>query len=101
MKTTVELPDDLYRKVKSEAALQGKTVKSFFLEAVQSKLAQASSSVPVVQLDREKQDEPGWRAVFGAADPEAIAEVQSIIDEEFSTIDYAAWGLPDPDRPDA
>jgi len=31
MKTTVEVPDTLNRQIKAHAALQGQTVKAFFL----------------------------------------------------------------------
>jgi hypothetical protein len=33
----------------------------------------------------------GWRAVYGAADPTEVAELQQIIDEEFSAIDAEGW----------
>lgn len=87
MKTTVEVPDNLYRQIKAQAALSGQTVKTFFLEALREKLA---------DIVQEKRKEPGWRSVFGKGDKEAIGEVQSIIDEEFSKIDYSDWGLPEP-----
>ncbi len=34
MKTTIELPDDLYRKAKSMAALQGRKLKDLFEEGL-------------------------------------------------------------------
>ncbi len=92
MKTTVELPDNLYRQVKACAALKGQTIKAFFLEALQEKLGTVSPKP-------EGKEETGWRAVFGKGDKQAIAEVQKIIDEEFSQIDYAEWGLPEPENP--
>jgi hypothetical protein len=33
----------------------------------------------------------GWRAVYGAADPSEVAELQRIVDEEFSAIDSEGW----------
>jgi len=89
MKTTVEVPDSLYRQVKARAALKGQTVKAFFLEALREKLIAATS---------KPQEEVGWRSVFGKGDKQAIAEVQKIIDEEFSQIDYAEWGLSAPEE---
>lgn len=82
MKTTVELPDSLYRQIKARAAMRGQTIKAFFLDALRDKLV----------ADRGKpKTESGWRAAFGAADPEEVAEVQQIIDAEFSQIDLADW----------
>jgi len=31
-----EIPDDLHRRVKSQAALEGKTLKAFIIEALES-----------------------------------------------------------------
>ena len=88
MKTTVELPDNLYRQIKAHAALKGQTIKAFFLDAVREKLG-GTTETP--------EEEPGWRAVFGKGDKEAIAEVQRIIDEDCRKIDYAEWDLPEPE----
>lgn len=42
MKTTLQLPDDLYREVKSVAALSGRSVTSVIEEALRSFLLQTS-----------------------------------------------------------
>ncbi len=94
MKTTVEVPDSLYRQIKARAALHGQTIKAFFVEALREKLA---GSAP--ESSPSEEQETGWRAVFGKADPEDMAELQRIIDEDCRKIDYAEWGLPDPDAP--
>lgn len=39
MKTTVELPDDLFREAKATAARRGTALKEYFREAVAEKLA--------------------------------------------------------------
>ncbi len=82
MKTTVEVPDSLYRQIKARAALKGQTIKAFFLDAIRDKL---------VSEKGEPDNQTGWRAVFGAADPDDVAEVQRIIDEEYSKIDPETW----------
>ena len=82
MKTTVEIPDTLYRQLKARAALQGQTVKDFLVEAVRAKLA--SGKAP-------SKRKTGWSAAFGAADPKDVAEVQRIIDEEFSNVNPDDW----------
>jgi hypothetical protein len=38
-----------------------------------------------------QQSGAGWRAVYGAADPSEVAELQQIIDQEFSAIDSEGW----------
>ena len=38
MKTTLEIPDDLFREVKSKAALEGCKLKDFVTEALQLRL---------------------------------------------------------------
>jgi hypothetical protein len=39
MRTTVELPDELLAQAKSRAALAGLSLKQFFIEAIEQKLA--------------------------------------------------------------
>jgi hypothetical protein len=38
MRTTIELPDELLKRAKSRAALDGVSLKEFFMEAVEQKL---------------------------------------------------------------
>ncbi|RIK79334.1 MAG: hypothetical protein DCC67_10620 [Planctomycetota bacterium] len=82
MKTTVEIPDALYRRLKATAAVQGKSVKEYLIEALRDKLAG-----PATKAARKT----GWRAVYGAADPKEVAALQRIIDQEFSGIDPEGW----------
>jgi hypothetical protein len=82
MKTTVEVPDSLYHQIKAQAALQGQSIKAFFVDALREKLGIGGEV---------NEEQVGWRAAFGAADPEAVAEVQKIIDEEFSKVDPEDW----------
>ena len=77
MKTTVEIPDTLCRQLKARATLKGQSIKDYLIEAVRAKLAHDQS---------ESKGTTGWRAAFGAADPKDVAEVQRIIDKEFSRI---------------
>ncbi|MBI4028602.1 MAG: hypothetical protein HY360_26680 [Verrucomicrobia bacterium] len=82
MKTTVEIPDELFRHAKARAALAGQSMKGFFVDALRNKIhsVQSKSRTP-----------PGWRSVFGKAPKGAAAEVQGIVDEEFSRIDAESW----------
>ena len=80
MKTTVEIPDRLYRQLKALAALKGQTIKAFFTDAVREKLA---AEQPPKKNNKKVS---GWRSVFGKADKKDMEELQRIIDEEFKKV---------------
>lgn len=82
MKTTVEIPDKLYRQLKSTAAANGQTIKAFLVDAVQDKLSRDRAP---------RQEAAGWRAVFGKANKKDMEAFQKVIDEEFSRIDPEGW----------
>ena len=82
MKTTFDIPDPLFRQLKVQTVLKGITMKSFVLEAIQDKLREENSA--------KSQKESGWRVVFGKAKG-STEEVQTIIDQEFSSIDLEEW----------
>lgn len=81
MKTTLEIPDDLYRQIKALAALSGRTVKDLVNELLRQRLAEEHAS----------SGERGWRSVFGKAPRAEVQRVQAIIDEELSRIDLEEW----------
>jgi len=82
MKTTVEVPDKLYRQIKAHAALKGQTIKTFFVDALRDKLTCDQAST---------HQEAGWKAVFGKANKREVAEVQRIVDREFSRVEPEHW----------
>jgi hypothetical protein len=57
MKTTLEIPDVLFRRVKSKAAERSQTLKEFVSEALQEKLASKRSTA--------RAGEPEWMQGFG------------------------------------
>ena len=85
MKTTLEIPDPLFRKAKATAAQQGRTMKEFFTEALVEKLA--SGRVAGKAL--------GWRAVLGTLTPQgkkAARDVAAKIQAaDFNKIDAEMW----------
>jgi hypothetical protein len=86
MKTTLDLPDDLFRQVKSTAASRGILMKQFITEALAEKLAASA----------RKPDLKPWMKLAGCAanDPEMIAELkrmEKIIEDEFEKIDEDDW----------
>jgi len=82
MKTTLEIPDAIYRQVKARAALKGQTIRAFFLDAIREKLDGQR---------RNARQRNGWRSVFGKASLEEVSDVERIIDQEFSRIDAEDW----------
>lgn len=77
MKTTVELPDALFRKVKALAASRGMTLKRFFTEALEEHIRRCTSRT-----------DPPWMAGFGALSDlsDENRRILDIIEEEFETI---------------
>ena len=81
MKTTVEIPDQLFRKIKSKAAERDQTLKEFFTEALRDKLA----SVPA----GAQSGEPAWMHGFGKLRSlrNETARVQKRIDDAFARVE--------------
>lgn len=57
MKTTLEIPDPLFRKAKATAAERGQTLKQLVTEALREKLGAATG--------RAVSAEPAWMQGFG------------------------------------
>jgi Arc/MetJ family transcription regulator len=81
MKTTIDLPDDLYRETKALAALSGRTVKDLITELVRER----------VERERSSDTARGWRSAFGKVPSRAAAKIQAVVDEEFSQVDLGQW----------
>ncbi len=81
MKTTLEIPDQLFRKAKSKAAERGQTLKQLVTEALQEKLSPAAATAGSA--------EPEWMQGFGKlrALGKETARVQARIDETFGVIE--------------
>lgn len=81
MKTTIEIPDPLFRKAKSTASERGQTLKEFVTEALQEKLS--------VKARRTHQDAPEWMRGFGKLRRlrKETARIQAAIDAEFEAVE--------------
>jgi len=81
MKTTLELPDQLFRKAKATAAERGQSLKEFFTEALRDKLA--------LDCAGARPNEPAWMQGFGKLKRlhKETVRVQSVIDEEFEVVE--------------
>ena len=81
MKTTVELPDALFRRAKAAAAQQGATLKDFFTEAVEARL-QRPAGAP-----------PAWKSAFGGLKDlrRENRRIERSISAAFEKIDREEW----------
>ena len=79
MKTTVELPDELFRRAKATAAAQGMSLKQLFSEAVDERL----------RRDGARSVEPAWKELAGELAPlrKETRRIQERIDAEFGEVD--------------
>ena len=80
MKTTIEIPDALFRRAKATAAERGQSLRQLVTEALQDKLAVG---------EHASGDEPAWLSSFGALRhlSEETASVRARIDEEFGRVE--------------
>ncbi len=81
MKTTLEIPDPLFRKAKSKAAERGQTLKQLVTEALREKLAPKPGKV--------RPGEPDWMQGFGKLRRlrKETRSIQARIDEAFGVIE--------------
>ncbi len=84
MKTTVELPDSLYRKLKSTAAEEGRSIKDLLTEAVAERLRRRGPTEPNARP---------WESAFGGmkALHRENLRIDRLIRAEFEKIDEDEW----------
>lgn len=82
MKTTLEIPDPIFRRAKSVAAERGVALRVFVTEAVEEKLAAASG----------KQQKPWVRLAGGLKHlRKETARINGIMKREFEQIEPEDW----------
>ncbi len=79
IKTTLDIPDPLFRRAKATAAERGQRLREFVAEALQEKLAQP----------RRADAPPPWMDGFGKlrALRRETARIQHVIEREFDTVE--------------
>ena len=84
MKTTVELPDALFRRAKAVAAERGESLKDFFTEAVSDRLRR--------QSDPANRVKP-WEKAFGDLRDlhKENKRLDKLISDEFGHIEEEQW----------
>lgn len=81
MKTTIEIPDALFRRAKARAAEEGRSLKELVTDALRAKLAPDAPG--------RAQSEPEWMQGFGKLRRlrRETVRVQARIDETFESIE--------------
>lgn len=82
MRTTIEIPDSLFRRSKAAAALRGESLKDLVSAALRAYLSGHGGDAP---------SQSGWRSVFGRARREDVESVEAILADEFERIDPDDW----------
>ena len=81
VKTTLEVPDAVFRKAKATAAVRGQSLRAFVTEALQEKLSR--------RVTRGVPQEPPWMRGFGKLRMlgKETARIQDRIDLEFEVVE--------------
>lgn len=81
MKTTVDIPDAVFRRAKATAAERGQALREFVTEALQEKLSGRTA--------RPGTDAPAWMRGFGRLRSlrRETARIQRRIDREFEIVE--------------
>jgi hypothetical protein len=81
VKTTVEIPDPLFRRAKSRAAERGQTLKQLVTDALREKLANDSGAGSATK--------PAWMRGFGKLSRlrRETERIQGRIDEAFEVLE--------------
>ncbi len=82
MKTTLEIPGDVFRQSKATAAMRGESLKDFVTDALRARLELTPAISP---------SDSGWRRVYGRARLQEVEEVDEIVAREFETVDQDSW----------
>jgi Antitoxin ParD len=82
IKTTLEIPDDLFKRTKAMAAMRGESLKDFVMEALQKHLGNQTAGAS---------SQRGWRSVFGQAQQEEVETVDAVVAEELERIEPDEW----------
>ncbi len=84
VKTTLEIPEPLFRQLKISAAKQGKTIRAVVNEALTEKFNRSQQGV---------EDLPAWKAAFGGLRRfrEETAKINQDLAAEFSQVNPEDW----------
>ena len=83
MKTTVEIPDAVFRQAKARSAERGITLKQLFSEAIREHLLRSPGASA----------EPPWKKAFGGLRHlhKENKRIERLIEKEFEQVDLEDW----------
>ncbi len=81
MKTTIEIPDDLFRQAKATAAIEGMSLRQFVSESLRDRLKPSHSG--------SSQATPPWMKGFGGLSDlsHETRRIEALIEEGFEQIE--------------
>lgn len=81
MKTTIDIPDPVFRRAKAQAAARGQALREFVTEALQEKLSGGRVRIGA--------DTVPWMKGFAQLRPlrRETARIQRVIDREFDVVE--------------
>jgi len=82
VKTTIEIPDPLFREAKAAAAARGESLRQLVTSALRRHLAAPEGG---------GEESEGWRRVFGKARRADVAGVDAVVEAELERVDPAEW----------
>lgn len=82
MKTTIEIPDRLFREVKATAASRGESLRQFLTDALAERLRHV-----------EAQSRRPWMRHYGALRDysDELDRIERVVEEEFEKVDRRDW----------
>lgn len=95
MRTTIILPDELYRQVKERTRAENRTVTSFLEEAIRHELARREASIGPVDIHlAPPSGSRGDRPLVDLTDKEAVQELLDAEDFAVRRIRQSPGGRP-------
>jgi hypothetical protein len=90
MKTTVEIPDTLFRKAKATAAEQGVPLKDLLTDAVREYLRRGAGDS---SRSNPSAPAPVWMSAFGGlrALHKETKRIERVLEQEFGQIEEDEW----------
>ncbi len=88
VKTTVEIPDALFRKAKATAAERGVSLKALLTDAVREHLQRDARDTA-----KNKPTAPAWKSAFGGLRHlhKETKRINRILEQEFEQIEEDEW----------
>ena len=97
MRTTLDLPDPLFRTLKARAALQGRSLKDLVISYVERGLREASapSETPTQDRSWEYQLDPFTKSLLGVAAP-TDGSLPPTMEDYYTDLEKKYLGTPQP-----